>query len=43
LEQNNAFQNGGGLKRDDFESDDTKAAFEKAASNAPQKRFLLLD
>jgi len=34
---------GGGLKRDDFESDDTKAAFEKAASTAPRKRFLLLD
>ena len=33
---------GGGLKRNDFDSNETKAAFEKAVSTATQKRVLLL-
>ena len=32
----------GGLKRNDFNSNETKVAFEKAVSTATQKRVLLL-
>ena len=33
---------GGGLKQNDFDSNETKAAFEKAVSTATQKCVLLL-
>ena len=33
---------GGGLKRNDFDSNETKVALEKAVSTAIQKRVLLL-